>query len=379
MIVGINASRARSGGAKIHLKNILSNLDVDRFNFKKIHVWADQELLNSLPNYVWLKKHSPNVKRFILNELFWENFILPKKLIKNKCHILFNVDSGSFCQFLPSVSLNQDILCFEKKEIRKLKFSYLLIRQIVLKFIQSRNLIKSDGSIFLTNYAFKLVNKSVKKKINSSIIISHGSKKITDFKKKYSTLKNKKKPIECLYVSPVCSFKHQWNVVRAISQLRKKGFNINLKLIGNLEDDAYKLLINELKLSDPNREFVKVLGHLNHNKLDDFYKSSDIFIFASSCESFGITLLEAMSYGLPIVCSKLSSMPETLGNSGIYFNPLDHVSIMRSLQKLIVDEKLRKHLGSSAKKRSRIYTWKKTTNYTFTYIRDVALKFYKNK
>ena len=66
MIIGINASRARSGGAKMHLIQILSNLDVNLFGFQKIHVWADQNLLNDLPNKNWLCKHSPNIKKFIL-------------------------------------------------------------------------------------------------------------------------------------------------------------------------------------------------------------------------------------------------------------------------------------------------------------------------
>ena len=72
-------------------------------------------------------------------------------------------------------------------------------------------------------------------------------------------------------------------------------------------------------------------------------------------------------------------MPETLGNTGLYFNPLNHNSITQTLQKLIVQKKLRKTLGDAANKRSKKYSWKKTTNYTFSYLRDVALKFYKNK
>jgi len=379
MIVGINASRARSGGAKIHLKKILLNLEISKFNFQKIHVWSDQKLLNELPNYSWLKKHKPKVKRFIFFELFWEKFILPNKLIENKCNILFNVDSGSVCNFQPSVSLNQDILCFEKKEIRRLKFSFQKLRQIILKFVQSRNLINSDGCIFLTDYAFRLIKKNIKNKLKSSIIIPHGSQKIQRFKKKKYFPKNSSRSLECLYVSPVWSFKHQWNVVKAIADLRKKGFKIKLKLVGDIENNSYKLLDSQLKLSDPKREFIQVYGHVNHHKLSSFYKSADIFIFASSCESFGITLLEAMSHSLPIACSKLSSMPETLGNTGLYFNPLNHNSITQTLQKLIVQKKLRKKLGDAANKRSKKYSWKKTTNYTFSYLRDVALKFYKNK
>ena len=45
-----------------------------------------------------------------------------------------------------------------------------------------------------------------------------------------------------------------------------------------------------------------------------------IFVFASSTETFGISLLEAMAVGMPIVCSDKSSLPEVLQNGGLYFD-----------------------------------------------------------
>lgn len=125
------------------------------------------------------------------------------------------------------------------------------------------------------------------------------------------------------------------------------------------------------------KKFVQIIGEIKPNDLKLYYANSDIFIFASSVESFGITLLEAMSYGLPIACSELSSMSETLGNSGHYFNPYNIASIKSSIIQLIADEKKRKQLGISARIRSNNFSWAKTTFETFQYIQEIHQKYNK--
>ena len=57
------------------------------------------------------------------------------------------------------------------------------------------------------------------------------------------------------------------------------------------------------------------------------HKKSDIFVFASNSETFGITLLEAMSQAVPIVCSNQSSLPEVLQDGGLYFDPSNYIDL----------------------------------------------------
>jgi len=71
---------------------------------------------------------------------------------------------------------------------------------------------------------------------------------------------------------------------------------------------------------------------------------ADLFVFASSCETFGISLLEAMAVGLPIACSNKSSLPETLQDGGEYFDPEDDQSIASAVKRLILDPVSRKKL-----------------------------------
>ena len=108
--------------------------------------------------------------------LFWQFFIFKKKLKKNKIDILFKSDAGSVCFFQPNVTLSQDMLSFEKSEIKRYHiFSRERLRLEILKLIQLRSLKKSTAAIFLTEYAQDQINKFCK--IKNSFIIPHGIRK----------------------------------------------------------------------------------------------------------------------------------------------------------------------------------------------------------
>ena len=86
-------------------------------------------------------------------------------------------------------------------------------------------------------------------------------------------------------------------------------------------------------------------------------QSADIFIFASSSETFGISLVEAMALGMPIVCSNKSSLPEILKDGGIYFNPNNDYELSSQIEKFIKNKKLRENKSKKAFNLSLKYNW----------------------
>lgn len=85
-------------------------------------------------------------------------------------------------------------------------------------------------------------------------------------------------------------------------------------------------------------------------------------MFASSSETFGISLLEAMALGMPIICSNKSSLPEILKDGGVYFDPKNHKDLLKKIELLIKDRVLRKKLSFKAFKMSQYYDWNKNVN-----------------
>ena len=59
LIIGIDASRNRSGGAQAHLIGILSSLNPEKHGIIEVHIWSFSSLLNLIPDQSWLIKHNP--------------------------------------------------------------------------------------------------------------------------------------------------------------------------------------------------------------------------------------------------------------------------------------------------------------------------------
>ncbi|KAA3603980.1 MAG: glycosyltransferase family 1 protein [Candidatus Scalindua sp. AMX11] len=369
MILGINASRARSGGAKAHLIGILTEGDPARYGFREVHVWSYPELLNVLPDRPWLIKHSPaELTGSIFRQVWWERFSLPKELRAIDCSILFNVDAGSVCRFSPVVTMSQDMLAYEPGEMSRYGLSKAYIRLILLRFIQARSMKRSDGVIFLTNYASRII-QGVTGKLQHLSVIPHGVGEVyrqTISSGEWPDVRGR--TIRCLYVSNAAMYKHQWVVVRAIGELRKCGYNVSLLLAGGGAGKAQRMLDDAINQIDPLREFIDTIGFVPHDKLPGLLTKADIFVFASSCENMPNTLLEGMASGLPIACSNRGPMPEVLADGGVYFDPEDAISIADAVKQIIDDSTLRATIVQRVKKLSDKYSWSRCASETFSFM-----------
>ena len=103
------------------------------------------------------------------------------------------------------------------------------------------------------------------------------------------------------------------------------------------------------------------IGEINQQKVIKTLKNFDIFVFASSSETFGISLVEAMAIGMPIVCSNKSSLPEILEDGGLYFNPKNDFQLSKQIELFIKNKTLRKEKALKAKIISSKFNWDKNT------------------
>lgn len=358
LIVGIDASRSRSGGAVCHMVELLRSKDPRECGIDLVHLWAHDDLLNRVSERPWLVKHAVKESNgSLLRQLFWQYFILPIIAKKLNVNVLFNSDAGSVCTFKPSVTLNQDILSFDDVEINRYHWlSYARLRLELLKRVQLRSLKNSSIAIFLTNYARDLIFKS--KTLPPSAIIPHGIDQSFFQASKRRRSWPKEGSIHCLYISNVLPYKHHWNVVIAIERLRKDtGLDIRLRIVGGGEGVAMSLLNKTIQKCDPHGAFVSVEQFIPHQEIFNELVKADLFIFASSCEAFGITLLEAMASGIPIACSNLSSIPEVIGSAASFFNPEKPDEIAKAILSIIYDDVMRNSIGLQAQKLAENFTW----------------------
>lgn len=103
------------------------------------------------------------------------------------------------------------------------------------------------------------------------------------------------------------------------------------------------------------REHVKIAGHIPWDRLPDFYRRATVFVMPSYYETFGISVLEAMAFGLPVVASNVGGLPEVVedGVTGLLVPPGDVKALADSLARLLRDPELRARMGRAGQERVR--------------------------
>lgn len=368
MIVGIDASRNRSGGAQAHLIGILSEGDPLKYGIQEVHVWSYQALLDVLPDRPWLTRHHPKpLEQSLLQQVIWQRWSLPKEARRLGCSIVLNTDAGTVSRFRPAVTMSRDMLSYEPGEIQRFGFGRARLRLALLRHVQNRSLRGSDGVIFLTSHAARVIQSSCGP-LSRVALIPHGVAPAFKRQEPRPWPGKNESPVLCLYVSNTDMYKHQWTVVRAIARLRQRAYNVQLVLAGGGGGRARRLLDAEIALSDPAGRFVRCEGFVPPARLPELLGRAHLFIFASSCENMPNTLVEAMAVGLPIACSNRGPMPEVLRDGGYYFDPEDAESIASSVARIIDDERLRVSIAGRAKALSEDYSWSRCADQTWEFL-----------
>jgi glycosyltransferase involved in cell wall biosynthesis len=374
--LGINASRARSGGAVAHLIGLIQEARPQDHGIEQVHVWSYSKLLAKLPSQTWLVKHiTSSLEGSLLRQLWWERFYLPEELRQSKCAILLNVDAGSVCRFGPAVTMSRDMLSYESREINRYSFGKDRLRLITLRYIQNMALRSAVGVIFLTRYAAHVIQQSCGS-LKNVAYVPHGVGMAfhADLQKKASLAEA---PVRCMYISNAMPYKHQWHVVEAIAILRQRGYELRLELVGGGEGEAQARLDAAIATCDPDRKFVTQYDFIPHSSLPKFLAAAHIFIFASSCENMPNTLVEAMASGLPIACSNRGPMPEVLEDGGVYFDPENPKSIADVVAELVDDPDKRIRLANRASQLATQYSWKRCADETLSFIARTNNQHYK--
>ena len=374
--VGIDATNLRGGGGLTHLVELLRALQPTQSKIDRIVVWGGISSLNAMENKPWLVKINPTtLNKNLLFRTFWQRYCLSKAARSEGCSVLF-VPGGSFAgDFQPVVTMSQNLLPFEMVELKRYGFTMFTLKLLLLRLTQSYSFRKADGVIFLTKYARRVVLNVSGKLRGKTKIIPHG------LNSRFNTRPKQQKniieydfsnPYRILYVSIIDQYKHQWNVVEAVADLRHKGFPIALDLVGPAYQPALKRLNATIDAVDINRDWVNYHGAVPFDQLHHHYVKADLGVFASSCENMPNILLETMASGLPIASSKMGPMPEMLGSAGLYFNPEQPNDIARALRELINSPELRTQLAQASYSRAQEYSWQRCANETFEFLTAVS-------
>jgi glycosyltransferase involved in cell wall biosynthesis len=132
------------------------------------------------------------------------------------------------------------------------------------------------------------------------------------------------------------------NVVRLVEAFEQMDADWTLTLAGGEGYGAARIM-ERIRQSPASRR-IKVLGYVSNVQLKNLYTRAAILAFPSLDEGFGIPVLEAMAYGVPVVASNRSALKEVAGQASIQVNPLESEDIAMGLKLLGRDAGLREEL-----------------------------------
>lgn len=187
-------------------------------------------------------------------------------------------------------------------------------------------------------------------------------------------------PSQILRYSPYIFFvgrieekKNAIGLLKAYAFLRREPkIKHKLVLAGNPGFGYDKYTQYKNSLPDNIKRDVIELGYTEDRKLATWMRNADLFFFPSLFEGFGLPVLEAMACGVPVVASKITSIPEVAGSAAILINPHKPYEMAVALSKVINDKKLRYSLVSKGKARASIFSWQKSAEKTLKVLEEVG-------
>ncbi len=116
---------------------------------------------------------------------------------------------------------------------------------------------------------------------------------------------------------------------------------------------------------------IRFTGFVSDRDLLQLYNASDLFVFPSYYEGFGLPALEAMACGRAVACANTTALPEVVDGAAIVFDPYRVDEIARAIADLLLDGELRARMERLGLQRAAHFSWQKTAEGTLDVFREV--------
>ena len=160
------------------------------------------------------------------------------------------------------------------------------------------------------------------------------------------------------------------NIIHAFGRMKNQFADLRLVVVGGESDEPdpcitpeigrLKTIADKYKVQDS----VHFVGRKPRKILKYYYSAADVFVTTPWYEPFGITPLEAMACGIPVIGSEVGGIKYSVkpGSTGLLVPPKDPDSLALNLYSLLSDESLRSRMCKNALRRvNNYFTWRKVT------------------
>jgi len=149
--------------------------------------------------------------------------------------------------------------------------------------------------------------------------------------------------------------KNAEGMIAAVARARAAGVPIVLAWAGKLSDDKVSRILSLAKAADAERA-VRLLGFVPDDDLGCLFRRAAAHLFVSRAEGFGLTVVEAMAAGCPVITTRSGSLAEVAGEAALLVDPEDHDAITAALVRVCSDRGLRETLVAKGRERAPLFS-----------------------
>jgi alpha-1,3-rhamnosyl/mannosyltransferase len=135
----------------------------------------------------------------------------------------------------------------------------------------------------------------------------------------------------------------------------------HLAIVGDTSGKGFWDNVEALKAfvrtNPPLASHIHFTDYISDAALAELLNGAEALVFPSFWEGFGLPAVEAMSCGIPVLASRRGSLPEVVGDAGLFFEPDDPHAIAACVRQFLHDASLRARLSRNALNRSRLFSW----------------------
>ena len=262
-------------------------------------------------------------------------------------------------QGIPTLVTVHGLLREEKKQALKRHFSLKHLYQYIVQTRDEREMLNAVPRVIVdTAYVKDMLQHYGLKHVPEMRVIPQGIDEV------FYSIKCNPNSNVILCVGAIAPRKGHLYTVEMFEQLRKKGIEAKLRIIGSLADKGYYEQLKQKCTESPYCASIRIDVNVPREVLLKAYAGAKLFVLHSREESQGIVFAEAMATGLPVVATKIGGIPYVVadGKSGSLCPYGDVETMAQMVEELIKDKDKWIDFSFAAKVIAKGYSWRDIAN-----------------
>jgi glycosyltransferase involved in cell wall biosynthesis len=116
---------------------------------------------------------------------------------------------------------------------------------------------------------------------------------------------------------------------------------------------------------------VRCVGYVEQAELAAIYRGASAFVYPTLYEGFGLTVLEAMACGVPVIAGEVPAIREVAGDAIMRVNPRDLVELAAAIRRVLIQKDLQQQMRERGQARAREFQWRRAAEATLSVYRSV--------